>query len=206
MLKCILFDLDGVLVEARDWHYHALNKALKRISGTEISLDEHLSDFNGLPTAKKLEMLIALNRIRSEDTQKIWQLKQDLTIETIEEMASIDYNKMNLLTALKTRGLKIGCVTNSIRQTAKLMLVSTGQFQFMDILISNEDINIAKPDPEGYITAMNILGCKPEETIIVEDSEYGIQAAEAAGAYVLKVGCSEDVTKECVLSFIKALK
>lgn len=206
MIKCILFDLDGVLVEARDWHYHALNKALIRISGTEISLDEHLSDFNGLPTHKKLEMLESLGRIKPEDFQNIWKLKQALTIETIKEMASIDHDKMSLMSALKGMNLKVACVTNSIRETAKLMLVSTGQSQFLDLLISNEDVSAAKPSPEGYVTAMAVLGCKPEETVIVEDSEYGIQAAEAAGGHVLKVGCSKDVTKDCVLNFIKGLK
>ncbi len=55
-IKLILFDLDGVLVEAQDWHYEALNRALE-LFGMPISRYDHLSTYNGLPTRKKLEML-----------------------------------------------------------------------------------------------------------------------------------------------------
>jgi beta-phosphoglucomutase len=58
MIKLIIFDLDGVLVDARDLHYHALNESLRGFSEEfVISMDEHLSTFDGLPTSKKLNML-----------------------------------------------------------------------------------------------------------------------------------------------------
>ena len=57
MIKAILYDLDGVLVDATEWHYESLNEALKEISGFEISRLEHIQTFNGLPTMKKLEIL-----------------------------------------------------------------------------------------------------------------------------------------------------
>ena len=56
MIRAIIFDMDGVLIEAKDWHYEALNRAL-RLFGLEISRYEHLSVFDGLPTRDKLEML-----------------------------------------------------------------------------------------------------------------------------------------------------
>lgn len=198
MVCCVLFDLDGVLVEARDWHYHALNKALMKISGTEISLEEHQSSFNGLPTAKKLEMLEFMGRVKKEDKERIWTLKQELTVETIEEMGHIDDEKVSMMNYLKERQIKIACVTNSIRKTASLMLKVTGQLEFIDLLISNEDVKKPKPDPEGYINAINVFCCLPYKALIVEDSEYGLEAASKTGAKIMKVGCAEDVTKDAV--------
>lgn len=198
MIRCVLFDLDGVLVEARDWHYFALNKALKQVSRTEIGLDEHLTTFNGLPTAKKLDMLEIMGRIKEEHKDKIWKLKQDFTIETIEEMGCVDEEKVNMMKYLKEKGIKIGCVTNSIRKTASLMLKVTGQLDFIDILISNEDVIKPKPHPEGYIFAINAFCCLPHRALIVEDSDYGIEAATKSKANIMRVSCAEDVTKESI--------
>src|SRR5690242_8021246 len=113
MIKCVLFDLDGVLVEACDWHYHALNKALKDAANTEISLDEHMSDFNGLPTNVKLEKLVSLGRIYGSQVDYIWRMKQDFTLDAIREFGKIDHVKIDLMQSLKALGLKIACVTNS---------------------------------------------------------------------------------------------
>ena len=60
---CILYDLDGVLVNACDWHYEALNRALEMTSGIKISRDEHETEFNGLPTKTKLDLLVKQERI-----------------------------------------------------------------------------------------------------------------------------------------------
>ena len=57
MIKAILYDLDGVLVDATEWHYESLNAALKEVCGFIINRDEHVSTFNGIPTIKKLEIL-----------------------------------------------------------------------------------------------------------------------------------------------------
>jgi len=198
MVRCVLFDLDGVLVEARDWHYHALNKALMNVSGTEISLDEHLTSFNGLPTAKKLDMLENMGRLKEEHKDRIWKLKQDFTIETIKEMGHVDDEKVSMMSYLKERQIKIACVTNSIRKTASLMLEVTGQLEFVDLLVSNEDVKKPKPDPEGYVNALNVFGCLPHNALIVEDSEYGLEAASKTGARIMKVSCAEDVTKDAV--------
>ena len=56
MIKAILYDLDGVLVDATEWHYESLNESLYEVAGFRLSRQEHLSSFNGLPTKKKLEI------------------------------------------------------------------------------------------------------------------------------------------------------
>ena len=65
MIKAVIFDMDGVLIDAREWHYEALNRAL-RLFGMEISRTDHLTTFDGLPTRRKLEMLSSTNGLPVE--------------------------------------------------------------------------------------------------------------------------------------------
>lgn len=193
MSKAVLFDLDGVLVDACDWHYKALNKALHEIAGYEISRQDHEAIYNGLPTKVKLKALAKEGFIKESQIQDISNLKQNVTIEVIGEFCKEDISKINLIANLKDRGYKVGCVTNSIRKTAYLMLKQCGILDMLDVVITNEDVTNAKPHPEGYIKAMTTLKVKPQHTIIVEDSPKGLQAAERSGATVLEVANATEV-------------
>jgi HAD superfamily hydrolase (TIGR01509 family) len=200
MIKAILYDLDGVLVDATEWHYESLNVALKEIAGFVIERDEHISTFNGIPTQKKMEILNEQNRLSPKLFQKVWDKKQEKTKEVIEQSASIDQNKIRLHE--NTKNLKKVCVTNSIRETAKLMLEKTGQLKFMNFVISNEDVTDPKPSPEGYNLAMKRLKLEPNECMIVEDAPKGIEAAKLSGAHVYEVNGFYDVTLENILQKI----
>ena len=200
MIKAILYDLDGVLVDATEWHYESLNEALKEISGFEISRLEHIQTFNGLPTIKKLEILHEQNRVKKDEFNAIWDLKQSKTNEIIEKTASNDETKLRLHEG--TKKFKKICVTNSIRQTAVLMLDKTGQLPFMDHVISNEDVSDPKPNPEGYLKAINFLQLQPNQCLIVEDSPKGIESAKKSNAHVYEVKGYHDVTLENVLNVI----
>ena len=89
--------------------------------------------------------------------------------------------------------MKVGVVTNSIRQTTEFMLTYAGLYDLMDVVVTNQDVAEPKPSPDCYLVAMNKLGVLPTETMIVEDSPYGIAAANASGATVLKVESVHDV-------------
>jgi beta-phosphoglucomutase len=197
MIKAILYDLDGVLVDATEWHYESLNLALEQVKNFKIKRDEHIQTFNGLPTMRKLEILLEQGRVEKNDFNSIWQKKQDLTIEVIKKSAFVDSNKLRLHDA--TKQYKIVCVTNSIRETALLMLEKTGQLNYIDFVISNEDVSSPKPSPEGYLQAISRLKIKPEECMIVEDSPKGIEAANNSGAQLFEVSGYNEVTLENVL-------
>lgn len=192
--KCILFDLDGVLVDACDWHYHSLNDALQHYLGYVISYDKHLVAFNGLPTTKKLDLL----QIHGELRQKIWKMKQDQTLKNIRKFGKIDTYKIRMLKRLKKEGVKLGCVTNSIRKTATEMLKVTGQYDFFDHIITNEDVENNKPDPDCYLLAFDKFGVTKDEAVIVEDSPKGRQSAYSSGAYVIEVMDVYDVTYDFI--------
>ena len=200
MIKAILYDLDGVLVDATEWHYESLNIALKEIAGFIIERSEHVSTFNGIPTKKKMEILNKQNRFPSTLFQDVWNMKQEKTKEEIEKYGSLDQNKIRLHE--NTKHLKKACITNSIRETAKLMLEKTGQLEYMDFVISNEDIINPKPSPDGYNKAIGKLKLQPNECMIVEDSPKGIEAAKLSKANVYEVNGFYEVTLENILKKI----
>ena len=200
MIKAILYDLDGVLVDATEWHYESLNAALKEVCGFVIKRDEHISTFNGIPTIKKLEILNNQGRLDRKLFDKIWEKKQEKTFEVIEKLALTDPSKIRLHE--QTKNFKKVCVTNSIRKSAMLMLEKTGQLEFMDFVISNEDVTEPKPSPEGYNLAMKRLKLEPHECMIVEDAPKGIEAAKLSGANVYEVNGFYDVSLENILQKI----
>jgi HAD superfamily hydrolase (TIGR01509 family) len=203
--KAVLFDMDGVLIDARDWHYDALNEAL-RIFGVEISRSDHLSRFNGLSTRKKLDMLTSEGVIPYELHEAIQSIKQDRTLRIAAQMCFPIVSHQVLITRLKALGIKVGLVTNSIRKSSEFMLEYAGLLKFMDVVVTNEDVLEGKPNPAGYLLAMQKLGVLPSETVVIEDGEYGILAAEAAGATVIKVNDPFDVSLELLLPIIKELR
>jgi beta-phosphoglucomutase len=186
-IKLVIFDLDGVLVDACNWHRAALNSALIKISNTEIKPEEHYSTFNGIPTKKKLQILVEQGRVKKEDQEKIFHEKQKSTIEIIEKSALVRKEKIDLINKLKSKHIKAACFTNSIRETANLMLEKTGVLSLFDKILTNQDVESPKPDPEGYIRIMEYFNCDPINTMIVEDSPKGMQAARASKANVIMV-------------------
>ena len=194
MIKLVIFDLDGVLVEARDMHYEALNRALKFIDPKYvINREEHLSTFDGLPTGKKLEMLTKTKGLPKESYKSVWESKQEQTIQIIEEEFKYDERLRGVLKKLRADGLKICVCSNSIRESTKMMLLKKGFMEFMEFYVSNQDVKNPKPNPEMYLQAMINLGVAPKECVIVEDSHIGRKAALSSGAYLCGVMNTEDV-------------
>ena len=193
MNKAVLFDLDGVLVDACDWHYESLNRALKDLANFEISEEEHLETYNGLPTNRKLRILVEKGIINERDVKLISDLKQHYTVEVIRDFCNPDLTKIELLSGLKKDGYKLACVTNSIRETANLMLEKTGIIDLFDVILSNEDCEHNKPHPEPYIKALVLLNSLPELSTIVEDSPKGLEAARLTGASVIQVKNAKEV-------------
>tara|TARA_B000000565_G_scaffold206175_1_gene159570 strand:+ start:147 stop:1517 length:1371 start_codon:yes stop_codon:yes gene_type:complete len=202
MIKLIIFDLDGVLVDARELHYQALNRALTSIDKKyEIPRDEHLSTYDGLSTTKKLNLLTKNKNLPNNLHDKIWQLKQRMTLKIIDGF-SIDERIKGILRSLKSEGFVIACATNSIRETAKLQLIRKGFFEHIDFMYSNQDVNHPKPNSEIYLRCMIKAGVNPNETLIVEDSHIGRKGAISSGGSLCGVKDTDDVTYEKIKRYI----
>jgi len=180
-VKAILCDLDGVLVPAKELHYQAFNEALMEVTGKVISRQEHIEDFNGLPTKVKLRALVDQGRVKPEEFDDISRIKQDKTWELIPQIIERDETIVGLGEYWKERGYKVACVTNSIRHSTILLLRACGIFPYIDTIISNEDMDAPKPEPDGYWQAMRAFGVHPGECVIVEDSHKGFKSAVRTG-------------------------
>lgn len=206
MIKLILFDLDGVLVDAKKIHYDTLNEAISMFDSLcQISETEHLSIYDGLKTNQKLDLLSKNKGLSIDLHKQIWEKKQQLTIEAIAEL-EIDFNLINLFKLLRSKGYKLGCCSNSIRRSVLVMLSKIGLIEYMDLILSNEDVKNAKPHPEIYWKAMSVMNCLPEECLIVEDSPTGLLSASRSRANILRVDNPKDLTVDKILNKLNNTK
>ena len=196
MNKLVIFDLDGVLIESRELHYHSLNDALRSIDAKYvISRDEHLSIYDGLNTTRKLKLLSESKGLPAEYHDIVWQRKQLATFELIKQFPR-DEKLVDIFTKLKSAGYMLAVASNSIRETVKLSLLKTGIMEYVDYWVSNQDVNHPKPFPEMYWQCMTKCKALPRDTLIIEDSHIGRQGALDSGAVLLAIENSHDVTWE----------
>jgi beta-phosphoglucomutase len=204
MIKAVIFDLDGVLIDARDWHYQALNRALA-LFGLEIPRDDHIVSYDGLPTKKKLEMLSMERGLPAQLHSFINRMKQIYTMELIYAQCRPLFYHQYALARLKKDGVKMAVCSNSVRETLDLMLTRADLNQFFDFTLSNQDVRAPKPDPEIYLKAIQRIGVPADQCLIVEDNQNGIKAAQAAGAHLLHVRSVSEVNETNILSRLKEL-
>lgn len=200
-IEAVIFDMDGVLIDAKDWHYHALNRALEHF-GYSISRADHLSTFDGLPTRNKLEMLSKERGLPRGLHRFINELKQQYTVDQVHLHCKPIFVHEYALSSLKARGYKLGVASNAIRSSVELMMQKSNLATYLDVTLSNEDVGKAKPDPEIYLKAADMVGLPPARCLVVEDNAHGIRAAEAAGCPVLVVQSVLDVQLDRVLDAI----
>lgn len=204
-IKAVIFDMDGVLIDAKEWHYEALNKAL-RLFGFEISRYDHLVTFDGLPTAKKLEMMTVERGLPKSLHQLINDMKQIYTMEYVYMKCKPLFVHQYALSRLKSEGFRLALASNSVRVTIDMMMEKADLNQYLYFSLSNQDVKKSKPDPEIYITAINRLGLSPEECLVVEDNQNGVKAALASGANLLKVETINDVTYSNIINRINEIE
>lgn len=184
--RAVIFDMDGVLIDAREWHYEALNEALG-IIGESVGRDEHLARFDGLATKTKLALLSAEGRVPAHLHAILGDVKQDRTMRLAAQKNKPNLHHLILLGQLKRQGMKLGVATNSIRMTTELMLRDSGVLNLLDCVSTNEDVRLPKPHPEIYLRTASMLGVRPDQCIVVEDNPRGATSASGAGMRVIQV-------------------
>ena len=202
-IKFVIFDLDGVLVEAKEIHYEALNESLGE--KYMITWDEHLSRYDGLKTSQKLEMLTKDKGLPVELYDKVWINKQKLTIDKLRSLSQSE-QLIECMTSLTNDGYKIAVCSNSIRKTVLTVLSKLGIIEYVDLIISNEDVKNSKPHPEMYWKAISMMSFLPEQTLIVEDSPYGLLAASRSKSHILRVKSPTEVSYFNIIKKINEIK
>lgn len=194
----IIFDLDGVIVDSRELHFSALNEALSKYgSAFVISKEEHSTTFDGLPTLEKLKILSNERALPQKLHKEINLLKQKITLKMMESYEQ-DSKLIDVFKWLISKGQTICVASNSVRDTIELVLEKKHIRQYVSLIVSNEDVEFPKPNPQMYLKCMSHFGISPKDTYIVEDSYFGRTAAYESGANVIQVKNSTCVTKELI--------
>lgn len=204
MIKLIIFDLDGVLIDSCDMHYNLLNKAIEEVVGEKyvISLKDHETIFNGLNTKAKLKLLSQQRNLDEQDHERIYTRKQEMTLDMLDNIKE-DQQKIEMLQELRSRGYILQCASNSIRKTLEKILKKLGIYDLFDYILSNEDVKYPKPQGDIYFQCIMQAGVSVNETLIVEDSYIGISAARKTNANILLVKNSKETTLERIIDTIK---
>lgn len=203
MIKLVVFDFDGVIADCKEIHYQSLNKALSLV-GKEfiINRDEHISTFDGLSTRKKIQLLIETKNFPADKVEEVFSNKQNFTIEMMDTHLDRDPYLIQVISRLKHEGFLIYLASNAVRKTIETGLKRLGVFSFFNKIFSNEDVDNQKPHPQIYLKCMVDAGVAPYETLIVEDSKHGRQAAFFSGAHVCGVDGSKSLTytkvRQCI--------
>lgn len=180
MIKAVIFDLDGVLADACEIHRRALNQALQEVVGYRIP-DDDLPKYEGLPTKNKLLLLSAQGLVSHAHFDAINARKQELTLELLEEGVLYSMPHVHMMRRLQLANVKIAVVTNCTERSARIMLTKLGVIHFIRTLVTSEDVERPKPDPQGLKMVMNIMEVQPHEVIYIGDTQLDAKAAHNAG-------------------------
>ena len=192
MVKLIIFDLDGVLYDSKEIHFESLNNAIKQFDSKYTITKEHLNKYDGLPTNQKLELLSKDKNLPKELHKKIWEAKQNYTLEILDTIA-MNPELIEILKLIKSKNIKTVCCSNSVEKTVVKILMNLGVFEYFDFIQANESVKFPKPYPEMYWNAMLEFGLLPSETAIIEDSAVGRLAALQSGAKTFFVESRKDI-------------
>lgn len=203
-LEAVIFDMDGVLIDAADWHYQALNLALNHF-GLFIDPESQAETFNGLPTRDKLNILNQNEDLPRSLHPVIAHLKQVETVRIATLNSSVRLETLRVLEHLKSQSLKLGVATNSIRMTTELMLTLAGIRHYFEVVVTNEDVMAPKPNPEIYFRSCQLLKVPPENALVIEDSKYGLEAAREAGCQLFELSDPDSLTLSNVLRRIQGV-
>ncbi len=175
-----LFDLDGTLFDTGDVNYYAYRDALA-MYGVELDYDFFVRECNGRHYTEFLPRIMG-DTTHMEDVHaaKKTTYKQNL------DKARVNRHLFQMIECMK-ENYHLAVVTTASYQNARDILEHFGYWNLFEYMVTQEDITRVKPDPEGFLLAMEHFGMDSSHTMIFEDSEVGIQAALATGASLLTI-------------------
>ncbi|NEW09547.1 pyrophosphatase PpaX [Paenibacillus sp. SYP-B3998] len=182
MIQTVLFDLDGTIVDTNELIVQSFLHSLEGESPEPVTREMIIPNM-GRPLVEQMEFFSG--RTEVEDLINKYRT---FNLSKHDELVKEFPNVHAVMSKLHEKGYKIGIVTSKIRKTTLMGLKLCGLDTFISTIVTVEDVKEAKPNPEGIFAALEQLGSKAEEAIMVGDSHYDIEAAHNAG--VTSVGVS----------------
>lgn len=186
-MKGAIFDLDGVLVDTAVYHFAAWKELANKL-GFEFTQADN-ERLKGVSRMKSLEILLSVGNIAASDKQKEeWaKEKNERYVKLLENLNedSLLSGAKQYLTKLHNDGILIAL--GSASKNAPLILKRTGIEDMFDAIVDGNSVSKAKPDPEIFLKGAELLGLKPQDCTVFEDSQAGIESARAGGFSVVAV-------------------
>lgn len=194
-MKGAIFDLDGVIVDTAKYHYLAWASLADELGFTFTEEDNER--LKGVSRMRSLDILLEVGGLQFEEAQKLTmaEKKNRIYVEYISKLEESELlpGVKEYLTGLRTRG--IGIALGSASKNADFILNKLNITDLFDAVVDGNKVSLAKPDPEVFLIAGQELGLQPDECVVFEDAEAGVQAGKAAGMKVVGIG-KPDVLKE----------
>jgi beta-phosphoglucomutase len=206
MIRGVLFDLDGVIVDTLHFHYLAWKHMFERLGGDVSERTVLLHE--GRNSREILPILMEESGVSIPEDQQTSFIEEKRAYYRSIVHVELYPGAFEVIDALKTRGYKVALVTACALKNMQHSLDSAHQAHF-DFIITGDEVPRAKPFPDPYLTAARHVGVAPGECVVVENAPLGIEAAKKAGMYCVAIattlGKEYLVSADCILPGIRDL-
>ncbi len=197
----VIFDLDGVLCFTDQYHYQAWKAVADKLG---IYFDKTINNrLRGVSRMDSLEIILERSdrKFTTEEKEAIATEKNDIYRQLLHNMSSADLSDevRNTLLALRNAGMKLAIGSSS--KNTKFILERLGLEDFFDAISDGTNITRSKPDPQVFTMAAEFIGLAPEECLVVEDAQAGVEAAKAGGFDSAGLGEAADFATYAMKTF-----
>lgn len=193
MIKAAIFDLDGVLVTTDSLHYEAWKRLGEEIGITNFTKADNVRQ-RGISRMASLEILLEKTAVKYTNAEKeeLAERKNNYYKQSLEGLNEKDVlsGAREVLEFLRKHGIKTA--VGSASKNAPMILAKTGLFPFLDAVVCGLDVTKSKPDPEVFLKAAQKLGEVPENCIVFEDADAGVEAAKRGKMFAFAVGAARE--------------
>ncbi|MEQ1934393.1 MAG: HAD family phosphatase [Fimbriimonadaceae bacterium] len=185
--QAVIFDWNGVLIDDEELHEFAFREVLRRAGG-DLTHSDYVRCFAGRTDELGFEEYKNSKPFTTlDDVYNLIERKRKIYEEAINAKASFYPNAAEVVDKASISGMKIGIVTGSPLREVKSSIARLNTNSAPNVIISSDDIESSKPDPEGFLLAAKILHISPKNCLVIEDSPSGVKAAKQAGMYCIAI-------------------
>lgn len=190
LMKAVIFDMDGVIVDTNPHHKTAWREYYQRY-GKTLSDDDFVEHVSGKHNTHIVAHLFAGQTLTPEEVVRLSNEKEALFRELYKAEIVAVNGLIDFLKSLKAAGIRTAVATSAPVENLDFVMDALDIRQYFDALLNESMVSHPKPDPEIYEKAMAALGVEPADSLIFEDSMTGIQAAKASGATVVGLATTQ---------------
>tara|TARA_X000000950_G_scaffold47087_1_gene54303 strand:- start:3695 stop:4312 length:618 start_codon:yes stop_codon:yes gene_type:complete len=191
-IECLLFDLDGVLINGQPLQMSSTLQSLKKFIPIKNEIKELIKET--ITTKEKLEILYLKKLIKKKNIYLIYNNKKKIFDKKVSKKIKFNKRIYDVFKEIHKRKLKVGVVTNSNKKSAVKILKKLKIIKYLNVIVTNNSKVKPKPNPEPYNYAIKLLKVQKKNTLIFEDSPVGLLSAKRSGANYIKISSLKQIS------------